>query len=1521
MKKGLSKIASILAGLAIFFAGCSSDGGSSKGPSTVAATSVAVKDGSGAVEGNLYIGDDTEVTLTATVSPENATVKKVEWSVSDESAVKIVEKTDSTCKIKAETNAAEGVLVTAKVTGTTVTGHYTVTVGKKLSELKVEVADTVKKAYEFKEEFDSTGVTVKAVYSDESEKDVTGSVVFSFGENEASELNTYKNNEALAVNVSYTENGITKKALSAYTVSVDTGDWELGNISFITTATKTEFNVGEEFDSNGVTATGYMVNAENGNVDDEPVDLTAQLTFSGFDSSASFLGTEDSHDLTKTQTITVKYDESNSITYYDVTIKAIPVTSVTLSDSALSLYKNKEKTVTVKVLPENATFKKVNWSVSGNEAGYVTVTDVEGGKKITAGETVTESPVTVTATLADDAEKTASCTVSVKEQPKVTAWDFTSWSSETKTNVDTDEAWVQQPNSSSNPALTDRYKKSFDGEAVANGAVIKELEGITFDKAASVLISWDSGKGLYLQTASTMEIPVEGGYPITFVFANTGSSNGTRVLKVVEDGVETKVGQSGNTTKVTATFTPKATTSSLIIKCYDKDGVENKGAFNFYSIKGPVHATGLSLAIDGNDSVTLKEGVAKNITATITPSDAAEKEITWTSDKPAIVKVENGKITPLVVSGETVTITAELANGVSATFTVNGVAEAVKPTSVSMVGPSSVEKMGLGSSKELSVSFEPANVEATAIIWTSSDATTVSVNENGVITALKASTTPVTITATTVNGLKATYTINEVIDPASITGSIVFSEEGGWMRACYAEWYPVNDATVTGYNAYVSKDGTNWTKLDNELIREYADYFRVDAMGLAAGNYSIKVTAVSESGETSITGTTGNLEVLANDRNGFAFHNGFEPGAYKADGTLKDGAVVVYVNNQNFNTVKLSVKNEKGVDQNYTGIQDALAQHWFKVSTTPLVVRIIGTIDTTGFPTSAWGSSEEGLEVKGPSAYSPMPLTIEGVGEDATIKNFGILLRNTRGVELSNFGVMLQADDALSLDTANEYTWVHNIDIFYGGVGSDADQAKGDGSLDSKGHTRMQTYSYNHFWDSGKCNLCGMGGDNEEYMTYHHNWYDHSDSRHPRIRCMSIHVYNNYFDGNAKYGTGVTTGANAFVENNYFRNAHDPMMSSGVGTDATGEGTFSGEGPGFIKEWNNTYAECNTNGVKFQFIKYSDNHTSFDAYDASSRGEVIPASINDGGATYNNFDTNSTYYIPSLVPDTPEVARDKVVKYAGRMNGGDFKWTFNNATDDAKYAVDTALKQALVNYKSKIKKSTASGGVTGGYVEGGTDPTPTDPTPTDPAAPSLSLDKTTTNVDVGSTVKITATAKNGEGSVTWASSDDTIASVNGGTVTGVKAGTATITATYGELTKTCVVTVKEPVVFGAGTYILTWGPANNTNDYFTHSNSSSTGKTGVEIGGLSITKVVKNPSAITFTCKANAEVQIAFEAGGVDTGMVIKNSNGDAVYTSPFPGKNGKGLYTTTLTAAGTYTIEKNGSKDIYLSGVQVTEK
>jgi pectate lyase len=158
-------------------------------------------------------------------------------------------------------------------------------------------------------------------------------------------------------------------------------------------------------------------------------------------------------------------------------------------------------------------------------------------------------------------------------------------------------------------------------------------------------------------------------------------------------------------------------------------------------------------------------------------------------------------------------------------------------------------------------------------------------------------------------------------------------------------------------------------------------------------------------------------------------------------------------------------------------------------------------------------------------------------------------------------------------------------------------------------------------------------------------------------------------------------GGSAFVENNYFRSTATmkPMLISGQGTDALGAGTFSGEAGGVIKAYGNKF------DGNASFIPHTESSTSFDAYVASSRDEVVPSSIKalSGGTTYNNFDTNSSLMYTYEV-ETADQAKITVTTYAGRVQGGDFTWTFNNSTDDASYAVIDGLKQKLVNYSSKL---------------------------------------------------------------------------------------------------------------------------------------------------------------------------------------------------------------------------------------------
>lgn len=660
----------------------------------------------------------------------------------------------------------------------------------------------------------------------------------------------------------------------------------------------------------------------------------------------------------------------------------------------------------------------------------------------------------------------------------------------------------------------------------------------------------------------------------------------------------------------------------------------------------------------------------------------------------------------------------------------------------------------------------------------------------------------------------------------AVAAGLTLTEQSGWLESAYVEWQPVKNAE--GYVAYVKEASASddaYEKLDDTLIRQYADYWRADALGLKEGSYVMKVTAVLKDGKT-VSESTSSLEVEKYDRSGFAFSENSKfqtgSGAYNDDGTLKKNAQVIYVTPETAKTCT-AVVNGKEV----TGFQSILdaKQSAGTKDTSPLDFRIVGCV--TADDVDHFSSSAEGIQLKGKSAYTEMNITIEGVGEDAAVQGFGFLVRNSGNVEFRNFAVMAFMDDGISLDTKNCNIWVHNMDIFYGSTGGDSDQAKGDGSVDIKGASTNVTVSYVHFWDSGKCSLCGMSDSAEFLVTYHHNWFDHSDSRHPRIRVASVHIYNNYFDGNAKYGVGTTKGSSAFVEANYYRNCKNPMMSSMQGTDALGQGTFSGENGGMIKAYNNItvgassliYANSDAGTAKADAV-------SFDAYLASSREETVPSSYKTvaGATTYNNFDTSSAYDLGVAeedIDDTQDVP-SIVTKYAGRMNGGDFDWTFQES-DDANYSVDTALKAKVVNYKSSVL---AIGGYKGVDVE---------PSTTEKATESTTKATEATTKATESTTKATESTTKATESTTKATEATT---------------KATESTTEAPTTAPAETTAK----------VHNFSTDGTSSDFYTISGKLSSNKGTVSYNGLSLDTCLKieSKTKITFTTTAKAELVLVF---------------------------------------------------------------
>ena len=381
----------------------------------------------------------------------------------------------------------------------------------------------------------------------------------------------------------------------------------------------------------------------------------------------------------------------------------------------------------------------------------------------------------------------------------------------------------------------------------------------------------------------------------------------------------------------------------------------------------------------------------------------------------------------------------------------------------------------------------------------------------------------------------------------------------------------------------------------------------------------------------------------------------------------------------------------------------------------------------------------------------------------------------------------------------------------------------------------------------------------DNLICYHHNWFDHSDSRHPRVRTSSVHIWNNYYDGVAKYGVGVTMGASVFVESNYFRNTKYPMMISKQGTDAKGDGTFSGENGGVLKAYGNIFAE---KSKYFSYITWKNSNTDFDAYEVASPSETVPSSVvaKAGGTSYNNFDTDASKmyaYTPDAAVDVPA----KVTGFygAGRLNQGDIHYTFNNATDDADYGRCTGLDNILSSYKTGLVNifgdesassgetgsgSTGEGGETGGSGEG---------------------------------------SGSGEGGSTGGS---TGGSEGGSTVTPIE-GTVTCSFTGGKV----------------------------SDNSFTVTGSFKKGTTGVTVDGNTYKDCLKlESSAGKVSFKTTAKMQMTCYTGDAKAKLMIDGTD--------VTGDTTKGIVTVAL-EAGDHTIAKanKGSQSLYLIKlVPVTE-
>ena len=489
----------------------------------------------------------------------------------------------------------------------------------------------------------------------------------------------------------------------------------------------------------------------------------------------------------------------------------------------------------------------------------------------------------------------------------------------------------------------------------------------------------------------------------------------------------------------------------------------------------------------------------------------------------------------------------------------------------------------------------------------------------------------------------------------------------GYQEGAYIEVEKITGLNSSDYAvSYKKSSDSAYTKIDNELIRVGESSVRADILGLASGTYSIKVEANGE------TQTVEQIAVEKYDRSGYAHFNASTGvGAYNNDGTIKDNAVIVYVSEETKNTVKATI----GGDE-YTGICNIIAAQ--SNSDNPLIVRIVGTIGAATWKSITYsGNAVSSTSVTGlngsvlpqeslseddiidggynqldESKYSKLNgltnkikyssgefdsyynmldiknaenVTIEGVGPNAMIYQWGFTWKNCTNIEVRNLTFDDYTEDACSFEGSETSVsslssfktgniWVHhntfNEGINYWDVCYEQDKHEGDGATDFKGLKNI-TISYNHYYKNHKTGLVG-GSDSQKSacITFHHNFYDHCASRLPLGRQANMHMYNNYYYKTSSTNMSIRAGGYAFIENCVFENCNNPMTIT--------EGSY---GKGIIKSYNNESINCTGKNQ---------------AIDVTSRVEKV---ANDN-IYHQNFDIDSSVF---YFDDVKQITKVKIM--------------------------------------------------------------------------------------------------------------------------------------------------------------------------------------------------------------------------------------------------------------------------------------
>ena len=425
--------------------------------------------------------------------------------------------------------------------------------------------------------------------------------------------------------------------------------------------------------------------------------------------------------------------------------KPIPVSSVTLDNSELSLAEGATWTLTAKVKPDDAADKTVTWATS-NKA----VATVDAAGKVTAWRA---GKATIRA---KSGKKSAYCKLSVTASATgISLSESTLELTEGETATLTAKV---EPANSTDPVTwssSDPSVATVDdtGKVTAVKAGVAEITAKAGDMSATCAVTVKA-KVIAVTSVSldktTLDL-TEGDTETLTATVSPDNATDKTVSWSSSDASVATVDQAGKVAAV------KAGTATITAKAGDKS------ATCAVTVKAKVVAV-TSVSLD-KTTLDLTEGDTETLTATVDPDNATDKTVSWsTSDSSVATVGDTGKVT--AVKAGTATITAK-AGDKSATCAVTVKAKVIAVTSVSL--DKTTLDLTEGDTETLTATVGPDNATDKTVTWSSSDNSVATVDDNGKVTAVKAGTATITAKAGDKSATCAVTVKAKVIAVTSVT--------------------------------------------------------------------------------------------------------------------------------------------------------------------------------------------------------------------------------------------------------------------------------------------------------------------------------------------------------------------------------------------------------------------------------------------------------------------------------------------------------------------------------------------------------------------------------------------------------------------------------------------------------------------------------------------------------------------------------------------------------------------------------